>query len=216
MNVYLVTAAAVLALAACSSGSKTNTSPTSEEKSQEAVQQDNQVAANSDKLIPAMYDFKTNPDRGAHDVATALVNGSTECVGHFQGPSVKLFFIYYPADKKGVMTAYTMGGDRYKEQFEGLTEAGSLKVMLVDGSPAAEIISPVQDNTLFQVTSLFKDQSGDVVLYAGNWFPAPQGIMQSRTVEMYCGQPKSEEWSKKVDGWKSYVTTLQDTNFIYI
>lgn len=216
MKVYLVTAMALLALAACSNGSKTDASLTRGAESQEAAQEANEAAANSDKLIPAMYDFTTNPDREAHDVATSLVNTSTECVGHFQGPAVKLFFTYNPADKKGVLTAYTMGGDRYKEQFEGLTEAGSMKVMLVDGSPAAEIISPVKDNTLFDVTSLFKDKSGDVVLYAGNWFPALQDVMQSRTVEMYCGRPKSEKWSKKVDGWKSYVTTLQNTNFMYI
>lgn len=213
MRICISTVAAIFLLSGCSNTGREEADAGKTPGSQQAGDMDAGAAA---KLLPAMYDFKNNPDRDAHNVASDLVANSQECVGHFRGAYKKLFFVYEPSSKTGTISAYTQGGDRYQESFEAHSDDNTMKVMLPDGSPAAEILEGVRDNTLFDVTSLFKDKSGDIVLYAGNWYPAPRGIMQSRTVEMYCGAPQSEEWKQKVDKWRNYASTLQDTNFMYI
>lgn len=172
----------------------------------------------SDKIIPAMYDFAVNPDREVYELATAILSDSSECVGHFNGDYSKQFFTYIPSTSEGTISQYTMAGDRYRRQYQADKQGGGMRVVLKYGSTASQLfnLSKTDDQTLFKITALSKEDDGQIVMYGGNLLQSQRGIMQSRIVEIVCGRPTSAAWAEKVRHWKERAETLSPNNFPYV
>ncbi|WP_454884300.1 hypothetical protein [Sphingomonas oryzagri] len=203
-------------LAACSN--RVGTGGTGSEGSAQQTEKSRMESVAND-LVPAMYDFRTNPNVDAYKLAQYLLSSSNNCVGHFEGNYVKYFVRFDPTKKSGTASEYTMAGDRSLRPLKVELANGGTDVSLVgDIEQLFPVGTSASDKGLFSLTALFKDKSGDIVLYGSNDITLASNIMPSRNVELFCGDgmPKSDQWRQEIDRWTRDVTVLQNKNLPYI